>query len=153
LISLEDSSGIIILPQADVSVTRTIPFTLSASLANSTTLPLDVITATVATTLDLDSTEPAYAVDRPTRFVTDLAPGDSVTVTWAVTPLVSAHGIPIWVAAISGDLFGLAGQPLVVNEPGTPPDLSIGGLCAPNTPSPGDAITLTAHVLGNTLQP
>jgi len=57
------------------------------------------------------------------------------------------------VAAEGGGFFEVAEQPLVVNEPGTLPDLTLGGMCGLDTASPGGAITLHAYVLDENLQP
>jgi hypothetical protein len=139
--------------QAPTSVTRTVPFTLASGIVNSTTVPLAPITATVVISEYADSITPMFDVDPRYQTIGTLNPGESVTVTWTVTPLVTRRGAPLQVTAESGDFFEMSGQPLVVNEPGTLPDLSLGGLCGLDTVSPGEAITLTAYVLDNTLSP
>ena len=139
--------------QAPIFVTRTVPFTLSAGLVNSTTQTLDVLTATLSLYDDISSTLPLYDIAPAYHTTSNLAPGGAVTVTWTVTPLVAGSGLPLRVAAFSGDLFGFDERPLVVNEPGTPPPLTLGGLCGPGTVQPGQPFTLTAYVLDETLRP
>ena len=68
--------------------------------------------------------------------------------------MVTGTGLPLRVAAKSGVLFEVAEQPLVVNEPGTLPPLTVGGgFCGSGTAEPGQPLTLTAYVLNETLQP
>jgi len=134
-------------------VTLLEPFDLTASIVNGTTVPLDAITATVATKAYVDSTAPLFEVSPPYQVVTNLNSGEAANVTWVVTPLITGSNIPLRLAAESGGFFEIAEQPLVVNEPGTLPDLTLGGMCGIDTALPGGAITLRAYVLDENLQP
>lgn len=55
--------------------------------------------------------------------------------------------------AESGELLDFAEHPLVVNEPNTPLPLLLDGLCLPGNVEAGEVFTLTAYVLGESLQP
>ena len=144
---------LLILIQAPTFVTYTVPFTLTTGIVNSTTISLNVITATVAISEYVNSMIPLFDVTPPYQVITDVNPSQTITVTWAITPLVTGSGIPLRVAAESGDFFEVVEQPLVVNELGTLPDLSLSGVCGLGTTSPGKAITLTASILDESLQP
>jgi outer membrane protein assembly factor BamB len=139
--------------QAPTFVTRTVPFTLTSGVVNSTTLSLGAITATVVISEYVDSTAPLFDAAPPYQVTTNVAPGQTVTFTWVITPLVTGSSIPLGVAAESGDFFEAVEQPLVANEPGTLPDLTLGGMCSIDTISPGEAVTLTAYALDKYLQP
>lgn len=139
--------------QSPTFVTRTMPFTLSTSVVNSTTLSLDAITATVSISEYMDSQVALFEVMPPYHFVANLNSGQTLTLTWIVTPLVTGSGIPLRVGAMSEELFEIAEHPLVVNEPGTLPDLSLGGICGLGVLAPGQTITLSAYTLNETLQP
>jgi len=150
---LTADEGLLIRIQAPTFVTHTVPFTLATGIVNSTTLPLNAVTATVAISDYVGSTAPLFDVTPPYQVITDVNPSQTITVTWTITPLVSGSGLPLRVAALSGDLFDFDERPLVVNEPDTLPDLSLSGVCGLGTASPGEAITLTASILDESLQP
>jgi len=153
MVATADDERLLVHLQTPTFVTRTVPFTLASGIVNSTTLSLNAITVTVAAGDYVDSTSPSFDAIPPYQVVTNVSPGQTVTITWEVTPLVAGSGLPLLVAASSGDLFGFDERPLVVNEAGTLPDLSLGGMCGLSTIAPGKAITLTAYVLDETLQP
>ncbi len=139
--------------QAPTLVTRTVPFALAAGIVNSTTLPLDILTATVAISAFLDSTTTLFQVSPPFQSITGLNPGQAITLTWTLTPLIAASGIPLRVSAQSGELFAVAEQPLLVNQPGTLPDLVLLDGCPAATAIPGQTLTVTASALGEYWQP
>jgi hypothetical protein len=114
---------------------------------------LAVITATVAISQYVDSTVRLFDLATPYQAANNVAPGETITVTWTITPLVTGSGIPLRVSAESGDFFDVIEQPLVVNEPGTLPNLSLNGPCGLGAVSPGQALTLTASVMDANLQP
>ena len=101
----------------------------------------------------LQSTVSLYNIAPAYHTTSTLAAGEAITVTWMVTPLVTGRILPLRAAVFSDDLFGFDGHSLVVNEPGTPPPLILGGLCGPGSVQPGQPFTLTAYVLDETLQP
>ena len=70
--------------------TQTVPFSLTSSIVNSTTLELPAITATVAISVDADSPTKIFDVHPAYHVVSDMIPGETVTVTWNVTPLLRA---------------------------------------------------------------
>jgi transglutaminase-like putative cysteine protease len=148
-----ENEQIIIRPQASLYVTRNVPFTLTASVVNSTTTSLDTVTATVAIMEYVDSTSALYEVDDQVCTINNLLPGETVTVTWMMTPLVSGDMIPLGVEAMGGEHFAFEGISQKINEPDTLPDLTLGGTCNGETISPGQSITLTAFVLGEEMQP
>jgi len=152
VLAASEGEQILLSIQAPAFVTRTIPFTVTASVVNSTTQTLDVITATLSLYEHISSTMPLYDIAPAYHTISDLAPGGAVIVTWTVKPLVVGSGLPLRVAAFSGDLFGFDEWPLVVNEPGTAPPLTLGGFCRPGTVQPGRPFTLTVYVLDETLQ-
>ena len=143
---------ILVNVQTPVFVTRTVPFTLSAGLVNNTTQTLDVLTATLSLYEHISSTVPLYDITPAYYIASDLAPGGAVTVTWTITPLMAGSGLPLRVAAFSGDLFGFDERLVVVNEPDMLPPLTLGSLCGPSMVRPGQPFTLTAYVLDETLQ-
>jgi hypothetical protein len=152
-LGVSDVGGLTVRLQAPILVTRTVPFTVEAGLVNSTTQSLGLITATVAISEYVDSRVPLFQVDPPYRRVSGLGPGEVVTVTWTVTPLLSGNGLPLRVMAESGDYLDVVERPLVVKEPEALPPLTMGGLCGPGTARPGQPISLTAYVLDENLRP
>jgi hypothetical protein len=148
-----ENEQIIIRPQTSLYVTRNVPFTLTTGVVNSTTTSLDTVTATVAITEYVDSISALYEVGDQMRTINNLMPGETVTVTWMMTPVVSGDMIPLGVEAMGGDHFAFEGTSQKVNEPGTLPDLTLGGTCNGKSVSPGQSITLTAFVLGEEMQP
>ena len=132
-------------------VTRTLPFTVDATLVNSATQTCDVITATVSRYDQISSTVPLYDIAPAYHTVSDLPPGGTVTVTWIITPLVAGSALPLRVGALGGAVFGMDERPLVVNEPGTPLPLTLSG-CSPGKVQPNQPFTLTAYALGERLQ-
>ena len=147
------TEGLMVRLQAPILVTRTIPFTVEAGIVNSTTQSLGLITATVAISEYVDSKVPLFQVDPPYRSVSGLNPGEVITVTWTVTPLLTGNGLPLRVMAESGDYLDITEQPVVVKEPDAPLPLTLDGLCGPGTVWPGRPITLTAYVLDENLRP
>ena len=138
--------------EAPTFVTLTLPFSVEAGLRNHTYTSLDSITATVSISDTADSMTPLFNVFPGHQVATDVGAGETVTVTWTITPLVAGAGIPLRVAAVSGDLFDFGEKPLVVNEPGTLPDLTLDGICGLDTALPGGDVALTAYVLDENLQ-
>ena len=100
-----------------------------------------------------DSTIPLFEADQAQQIRTNLAPSETVTLTWVITPLVTGSGLPLRVTAKGGGLLAVAQRPVVVNEPGTPPPLSMGLVREPGTLGPGQPLTLTAYVLDGHLEP
>jgi hypothetical protein len=139
--------------QAPTFVTRTVPFTLTSSFVNSSTHPLSMITATVPISAYANSTKPLFEVSPHYRTMTDIAPGQLLTLTWVVTPLVTGKGIPLRIIAGNDELFAMNEQPMVVNEPGSLPNLSLEGVCSLKAVSPGQIISLTTYVLDENLRP
>jgi hypothetical protein len=148
-----EEGQLVVRSQAGVFVTRTVPFSLTAGLINSTTATLGNITATVSISESLDSKVVLFDVEPPYQTVSNIYPGGVVSVTWIVTPLVTGIGLPLRVVAFSGDLVGFDEHPVVVNEPGTLPDLSLSEGCGPGTVGPGQPLTLSVSVRGEYLQP
>ena len=138
--------------QSPTFVTRTIPFTLNTSFVNSTTLSLSAITATVAISAYVDSQAPLFEVTPSYHVFTNVNPSQALTLTWIVTPLLSGSGLPLRVGAMSGDLFEIAEHPLVVNEPGTLPDLLLTAGCDQKTVQIGTPFTLTASIANEHLR-
>jgi hypothetical protein len=138
---------------APVFVTQSVAFGVSTGMVNSSTVPLAAITATIALTEYVDSTEPILAVTPVHQVVTDVAAGETVTVTWSVVPLVAGSGIPLRVSAQSGGLFAVDEHPLVVNEQGTLPDLTLNGVCGSALAGPGEEVSFWATVLDEELAP
>jgi len=149
----DQSSAFSITIQGPIYVTRSASFPLNTTVVNSATTTLDVITLTISLFQEISSTLPLYALDPPLQVITDLSPSAVVTVTWVVTPLLAGMNVPLEVIAISGDSATSFGQIQVVNEPGTPPPLILGGACGMGNVSPGQLITLTASVLDEMRQP
>jgi len=152
-LSLMGSEELVVRIQAPILVTRTLPFTLETGIVNSTTLPLSPITVTVGISEYVDSEVPLFQVEPPYQSVSSLSPGEEITVTWTVTPLLTGNGLPMRVMAESGDYWDIAEQPVVVKEPDAPLPLTLDGLCGPGTVRPGMPITITAYVLDETLRP
>ncbi|MCP4708554.1 MAG: hypothetical protein GY869_08020, partial [Planctomycetes bacterium] len=152
-IGIASNEELLIHLQSPISVTQTVPFTLTTSIVNSTTLSLNNITTTIAISNYLDSKLSLFDVTPPYEITSNVNAGQAITFTWVVTPLLSGSSIPLRVVARSEELFQVVEQPLVVNEPGTLPDLSMGGVCGLGTISPGGIVTLTAYVLDEYLQP
>lgn len=144
---------LVVATQAPTLVTRTEPFTLIASLVNSTTQTVDALTATLSIYYDISSTIQLYDIFPDHHTFSSITPHEVITTTWVVTPLLAGSGLPIRVTAFGRDLFGFDEHPLVINEPDTLPPLTLGNLCAPGTVQPGHPITLSAYVLDETLQP
>ena len=138
--------------QAPTFVTRTLPFSADTSLSNESGAALGTITATVSISATVDSTDALFEVFPTYQVATDLDAGETVTVTWTITPLVSGSGVPLGVSAYSGDLFAFDEKPLVVNEPGSLPDLTLDGICGLETALPGGDVALAAYVLDENLQ-
>ncbi len=138
--------------QAPTFVTRTLPFSADASLSNQSGAALGPITATVSVSDTVHSTDALFEVSPTYQVVTNLDAGETVTVTWTITPLVSGSGIPLRVSAYGGDLFAFDEKPLVVNDPGTLPNLTLEGVCGLETVLPGEAVALAAYVLDENLQ-
>jgi len=151
--NLSSDQYIMVTLNAPTAVSRGVPFTFDMGIANYATVPLDAITATVATREDVSSTLQLLQVSPAYQVLHGLVPGETITVSWAVTPLITGSGLPLWVTARSKDILGMAEQPLVVNEPGTPPDLSLGGTCSTANASPGEGLSLSAWLLDENLQP
>jgi len=152
-LSLTGSEELMVRIQAPILVTRTLPFTLETGIVNSTTLTLSPITVTVGISEYVDSEVPLFQVDPPYQSVSSLSPGEEITVTWTVTPLLAGNGLPLRVMAESGNYWDIAEQPVVVKEPDAPLPLTLDGLCGPGTVRPGMPITITAYVLDETLRP
>ena len=146
------SERILIDAQANVFVTQNVPFTLTASMLNSTTTAFETLTATVVITQDIDSTKPLYEVDSQFRLLSNVSPGETVTATWVITPLMTGTAIPLSIEAFSDGYSGSGGIYQQVNEPGTLPDLTIGATRSARSLAPGQGITLTAFVLDEMLQ-
>ena len=144
-LSTSDNRQFSIQLEAPTLVTRTVLFTLTTRVVNSTTTSLSPLTASVQSKVEYSSTQSAFATTPLTQNITALDPGQSVTLTWTVTPLLSGSGIPLYVNVFNDALFETNAQLLGVNEPGTLPDLDVGSVCSLNTVSPGEAITLTAY--------
>ncbi len=138
--------------QSPTFVTRTVPFTLNTGIVNSTTLPLSVITATVAISAHVDSQAPLFEVTPSYHVLTNISPGQALTLTWIITPLLAGSGLPLRVSAMSGDLFEFVEQPLVVNEPGTLPDLLLIAGCDQKTVQINTPFTLTASIVDEHLR-
>jgi hypothetical protein len=152
-LSLMGSEELVVRIQAPILVTRTLPFTLETGIVNSTTLSLSPITVTVGISEYVNSEVPLFQVEPPYQSVSSLSPGEEITVTWTVTPLLTGNGLPLRVMAESGDYWDIAEQPVVVKEPDAPLPLTLDGLCGPGTVRPGMPITITAYVLDETLRP
>jgi len=152
-LSLMGSEELVVRIQAPILVTRTLPFTLETGIVNSTTLSLSPITVTVGISEYVNSEVPLFQVEPPYQSVSSLSPGEEITVTWTVTPLLTGNGFPLRVMAESGDYWDIAEQPVVVKEPDAPLPLTLDGLCGPGTVRPGMPITITAYVLDETLHP
>ena len=152
-LSLMGSEELVVRIQAPILVTRTLPFTLETGIVNSTTLSLSPITVTVGISEYVDSEVPLFQVEPLYQSVSSLSPGEEITVTWTVTPLLTGNGFPLRVMAESGDYWDIAEQPVVVKEPDAPLPLTLDGLCGPGTVRPGMPITITAYVLDETLRP
>ncbi|MBN1315515.1 MAG: hypothetical protein JXA42_08605, partial [Anaerolineales bacterium] len=150
--SRSSNEQLLVTIQSPTFVTRTLPLTLDTRIVNSTTLPMNAITATVAISEYIDSQSPLFDVSPSYQILHDVDPGQAITLTWTVTPLITGSGIPLRVGAFSGDQFDFDEQPLVVNEPGTLPDLYLGVSCGPGDVSPGQVITLSAFVQNEMLQ-
>jgi hypothetical protein len=138
--------------QAPTFVTRTLAFAADTGITNDTSVAVGAVTATVSLSATVDSTDALFEVFPTYQVATDLDAGETVTVTWTITPLVSGSGVPLRVSAYSGDLFAVDEKPLVVNEPGSLPDLTLDGICGLETALPGENVALTAYVLDENLQ-
>lgn len=138
---------------APSAVTRTVPFMLETLIANRGSLPLSIITATVAISEYIDSRAPLFGVAPPYITLSQLAPGEGVTLTWTITPLTTGSSIPLLVTAETADSYTLKEQPVSVNEPGTLPDLTILEGCDSATVKSGQPVTLTASLLDQYRQP
>ena len=152
-LALTSVEGLVVRLQAPTLVTRTVPFTLGVGIVNSTPQSLGIITATVAISEYVDSKVPLFQIHPPYQSVSSLGPGEEITVTWTVTPLLTGNGLPLRVMAESGDYLDIAEQPLVVKEPDALPPLTLDGLCGPGTVWPGRPIDITAYVLDENLHP
>jgi hypothetical protein len=86
------------------------------------------------------------------QVVTNIDPGQSITLTWTVTPVATGSGILLRVSAVGGDLLGVNEHPMVVNEPGTLPNLTLAGTCGLSSISPGEAISLSVYVMDEYLR-
>lgn len=137
--------------QAPTRVTRGLPFVISTSVTNDTLSPLSAIT-TIGLREYLDSTADLFDIAPSYQVLDNVAVGETITLTWTITPLVTGVGIPLRFSAESGDLFDISERPLVVNEAGTLSDLSLAGVCGLGNASPGQQVTLTANVLDENLQ-
>lgn len=144
--SQTDSGAISLDVSAPVFVTRGTPFEVVAIATNNTTVTLDTLTITVSPYLEAVWETPVYAVYPLSHTLSSILPGQAVTVTWVVTPLLAGRPLPLQVAALSGDLVGVYEQLQNVNEPGTLPNLSLTAGCDQRTVQLGVPITLTAMI-------
>lgn len=148
----EDDDALLVQAEATVFVTRTVPFGVSASIRNNTAATLNAVTASVSLSDTVLSTTQLFEPDPLYHTVPAIAPGETVDLTWEVTPLVAGSGLPLRVFALSDGLLGFDELPLVVGEPGSLPPLMVGGTCNTDQVSPGQSLTLTAYVLDESLQ-
>jgi hypothetical protein len=132
---------------AQTAVTRTVPLTASLTITNTSLSAMEMLTATVGITEFVDSAAPIFAVVPEFHVVHDLEAGETVSVTWTVTPLVSRSSLPLNVYLEGDGLFEMAEKALSVNEAGTLPDLQLLPGCSADTVTPGQSLTLTASVL------
>lgn len=139
--------------EAPAFVTRTLPFSADVGLTNLTAQAIDVFTATLALRDTISSTLTLYDILPAYQTVTGLEPGETMTVTWTVTPLVAGTNLPLRIAAFNEDVFSISETPLVVGEPGLPPPLTVGGACATGNVGPDQSVTLSAYLLDQSLQP
>lgn len=145
---------------APVFVTLGTTFDVVAKATNSTTVTLDNLDIAVSPYLESGWDTPIYAIHPLSHTLSSILPGQAVTVTWVVTPLLAGRPLPLQVAAFSGDLEGVYEQLQNVNEPGTLPNLSLTAGCDQRTVQLGVPITLTAmiadeylHVITDSLSP
>jgi hypothetical protein len=149
--STQDDDALVVQAEASVFVTRTVPFSLSASIFNDSGSIVDTITATVSITNTFLATTPLFDPDPLYHVVTGVDPGETVTVTWEVTPLVAGNPL-LRVSAYSGELLDFREIRLAVGEFGEPPPLTVDGICNAGQISPGMPLTLTTPVLDENLQ-
>ena len=146
------AGGLLVNLESPTSVTHGVPFVISTGVTNDTLTQLSAITTTIALREYVDSIEALFEVAPAYQVLNNVGAGETITVTWTITPLVTGRGIPLRFSAESGDLFEFTEQPLVVNEPSTLPDLSLAGVCGIGNASPGQEVTLTASILDENLQ-
>lgn len=146
------AGGLLLKLNGPTSVTRDETFTASMGITNDTLVPLDVITTTIGLLEYVDSTQDLFEVDPPHHILNNVGAGETITVTWTITPLLAGSGVPLRSWAEAGSLIEFTEQPLVVNEPGTPPDLILTSGCGPGNVSPGQEVTLKASILDDNLQ-
>jgi len=151
-VELATAGQLVVQLDAPTFVTRTIPFAVSTGVTNDSATALGPITVTLGEYGEWASTLPLYAASPDYQVITDLGAGQGVTLTWVVTSLVSGAGLPLRALAESGESFALAEEVVVVNVPGTLPDLSVSALVSPNRASPGGSITLATYVLDEYLR-
>ncbi len=151
-VELQAAAGLGVEIQAPTFVTVAVSFLADTGLTNGTTGLLSQITGTVSLSDTLDSGIPLFDVSPAYQVATDIDSGETVTVTWTITPLVAGSGMPLRAAAVSGDLFAFDERPLVVNEPGTLPNLTLDAMCDLDTASPGEDVALAAYVLDENLE-
>lgn len=131
---------------APVFVTLGTTFDVVAKVTNSTTVTLDNLDIAVSPYLESGWDTPIYAINPLSHTLSSILPGQAVTVTWVVTPLLAGRPLPLQVAALSGDLEGVYEQLQNVNEPGTLPNLSLTAGCDQRTVQLDVPITLTAMI-------
>jgi len=149
----ETDAALTVSIQAPLYTTQGEPFIAEISATNSSGSDLNNVTVSVSEALYADSVSPILSVSPPAVILAALTPGETATISFAVTPLVAGKGIPLRAAALSGASFGFNEQPIVVNEAGTQPDLTIVEGCAIGSIRPGQKIALQAAILDEFLIP
>jgi formylglycine-generating enzyme required for sulfatase activity len=134
---------------APTFVTQGVSFNLSIATTNLSATTIPTITAVTMLTPTALSETAFYAADTPSKSIYGLAPSQTITTTWVITPLVPGSGSLLEVVATDGTQLYFASQIQNINEPGTLPDLALEGLCGIEA-SLGETITLRASVLNET---
>jgi hypothetical protein len=148
----QNGDALVVQAEASVFVTRTVPFSVTARVRNNTGATLDTVTASVSVSDTVLSSLQLFDPDPLYHALPAIAPGETVTVTWEVMPLVAGSSFPLRLFALSDGHLGFDELPLVVGEPGSLPPLTINGTCNSGQVSPGQSVTLTAPVLDELLQ-
>lgn len=151
-LQVDAEQAILLDVSAPVFVTRNTLFAVTATVTNNTYITMDTMTMTVSPYPEAGWETPIYVVDPPSHTLSSVLPGQAVTVTWSVTPLLAGKPLPLQVLATSGDAIGIYEQLQNVNEPGTLPDLLLTAGCDQKTVPVGTTLTLTALVADEHLQ-
>lgn len=139
--------------EGPILVTRTVPFSIVTNISNTSIRVMDYITVTVPPKRYLDSPEALWDADPAFQVITDLAPGQSVSLTWTITPAMAGSLMPLRIEAESGDSLAISETPLIVQEPGALPPLTARGMCGLGTVHPGETLSLTVSLVDEAFEP